>query len=206
MLMIHLSSRLVDIRVNCGHKYFQMDFSDEQKLVEDAKCNSDAFGRLYDNYFPRVYAFVAAKINDRANSEDLVSEIFMKIMENIGKFEWRGLPFAAWIFRIARNVLNDYYSKSGRNKTADIDEVIGLAEDPEKTSPLKKAAQGELTAAVKNVLSELPEKELTVVQLKFFSQLTNREIVDVTGISESNVAVILYRTLRKIKPDLKYFS
>jgi RNA polymerase sigma-70 factor, ECF subfamily len=183
-----------------------VDLLEEQQLVEKAKKDSECFGKLYDAYFPKVYAFIAAKIYDRDDVEDLVSETFMKALENLPRFEWRGVPFGAWIFRIARNTLNDYYEKHGKTKTTDIDTAYGVKEDEEKTSPFKKAALGELSEKVQEVLSSLPERELQVVQLKFFSELNNREIVKVTGLSESNVAVILYRTLRKIKPDLQYFA
>ncbi len=183
-----------------------MENVDELQLIEEAKENTQSFGKLYDLYFPRVYAFIAAKVNNRHDAEDLVSDIFIKILENLPRYEDRGFPFAAWVFRIARNRLNDYYSEHGKQQTDDIDAAFDLAEDEEKTSPVKKARQEELRFKVKEILDTLPEKELNVVQLKFFGQLNNREITHVTGLSESNVAVILYRTLKKIKPDLAYFA
>lgn len=184
----------------------KMDLSDEKQLVMDAKSNNESFGKLYDFYFPKVYSFVAAKINDRDDAEDLVSDIFMKVLENIQKFEWRGVPFGAWIFRIARNVLNDYYQKHNKTRTSDIEQAYSVSEPEEKVSPHIKAAREELSDVVQKVMKTLPERELLVIQLKFFSELTNREIVQITGLSESNVAIILYRTLRKIKPDLQYFA
>ncbi len=183
-----------------------MDLQDQQKLVAEAQQSPDGFGRLYDYFFPKVYAFVASKVGDRDDAEDLTSEIFMKVLENIHAYEWRGIPFGGWLFKIARNVLNTYYSQHAKTTTKDIDDVYGLAEDEEKTSPHKKAAQNELSEKVKKVMRELPEREVMVVQLKFFSQLNNREIMHVTGLSESNVAIILFRTLRKIKPELSYFA
>lgn len=183
-----------------------MDLNEEKKLVMDAQTNTESFGKLYDYYFPKVYAFVASRLADRADAEDMVSEIFMKVLENLRQFEWRGVPFGAWIFRIARNCLNDFYQRSGRTRTADLEEARGVHEAEEKTSPHLKAASEELAQTVQKVLKDLPERELNVVQLKFFCELSNREIRDATGLSESNVAVILYRTLRRIKPDLQYFS
>lgn len=183
-----------------------VDLNQEKQLVDAAKTNTESFGRLYDFYFPKVYAFVAAKIYNRDDAEDITGDIFMKILENIHRFEWRGVPFGAWVFRIARNTLNDYYSKSAKTRTTDIDTAYGVSEDEEKTSPHKKAAKEELAEKVKRILTTLPERELSVIQLKFFSELNNREITHVTGLSESHVAVIIYRTLRKIKPELKYFA
>lgn len=184
----------------------RMELQEQQQLVEDAKTNGDSFGKLYDYYFPKVYAFVASRISNRDDAEDIVSDIFMKVLEHLPKFEWRGVPFAAWLFRIARNTLNDYYVHHNKTKTTDIDEVFDLSEDENKTSPHKKAEQEELGHKVKELMRTLPEREVTVLQLKFFSQLNNREIMHVTGLSESNVAIIIYRSLRKLKPDLKYFA
>jgi RNA polymerase sigma-70 factor, ECF subfamily len=183
-----------------------VDLTQEKQLVEAAKKNAENFGRLYDFYFPKVYAFVAAKVRDRDDAEDITGDIFMKVLENLPRYEWRGLPFGAWVFRIARNTLNDYYEKSAKTRTTDIDTAYGVSEDEEKTSPHKKAAKEELAGRVKEILADLPERELNVIQLKFFSEMNNREIMHITGLSESNVAVIIYRTLRKIKPDLKYFA
>jgi RNA polymerase sigma-70 factor (ECF subfamily) len=183
-----------------------MDLNEEQQLVEDAKTDSASFGKLYDYYFPKIYGYIAAKVNDRDDVEDLVSTTFMKALENLPKYEWRGIPFAAWLFTIARNTLNNYYVKSGKNRHLELDEGRLVVDKDKNESPMKKAEQEELADKVKKVLNNLPEREITVVQLKFFSQMTNREIMDITGLSESNVAVILYRTLRKIKSDLKYFA
>ena len=182
-----------------------MAIQDEIQLVESAKTDTNAFGMIYDHYFPKVYAFVAAKVSSKNDAEDLVSEVFMKILENICDFEDRGLPFGAWVFRIARNALNDFYKKNAKVRTSDIEEAYGVKEDEEKTSP-QKAALNELSDAVKMVLRDLDEKELLVIQLKFFAQLNNREITQVTGLSESNVGVILYRTLKKMRPELTYFE
>lgn len=182
-----------------------MDLQDQQQLVTEAQQSADGFGKLYDYYLPKVHAFVASKVSNSDDAEDLTSEIFIKVLQNIHQFEWRGIPFGGWLFKIARNTLNTYYAHHAKTATADIEDIYGLAEDEEKVSPHKQAAKNELAEKVKEVMQELPEREVTVVQLKFFSQLNNREIMHATGLSESNVAIILFRTLRKIKPELNYF-
>lgn len=179
--------------------------SEEQQLVEDAKTNGDSFAKLYDYYFPKIYGYIACKSNSRADAEDLTGEVFMKALEALPNFEWRGAPFSAWLFTIARNTLNNYYTKSSKNRHNELDDARFVADEAKDISPKKVAMQEELSGRVKEVMGQLSEKELNVIQLKFFSQLNNREIVKVTGLSESHVAVIIYRTLRKIKPDLQNF-
>jgi len=183
-----------------------MNITEEQQLVDDARTNSESFGKLYDYYFPKVYAYVMAKVRDRADAEDLTGDVFMKVLENLPNFEWRGAPFGAWVFTIARNVVNTHFNKSSKNSHSELDDAHYVADESKDISPKKVAMQEELSAKVKHVMGKLPERELNVIQLKFFSGLSNREIVDVTGLSESHVAVIIYRTLQKIKPDLQYFA
>lgn len=193
--------------IKVGRKIIiNMDLQEEKQLVEDAKSHSESFAKLYDHYFPRVFAYVAAKVRDKSNAEDITSDVFIKVLENLDSFEWRGIPFAAWLFTIARNTVNNFYTKNNKGQTLELDEGRFIENVKNELSPKEKATQQELSENVKKVLKSLPERELNVVQLKFFSQLNNREIVAVTGLSESNVAVILYRTLKRIKPDLKYFA
>lgn len=182
-----------------------MQLDEERQLVEQAKFNTQSFAHLYDIYFHKVYAFVASKVNNRDDAEDITSEVFIKVLEGLHGFEWKGVPFGAWIFRIARNCLIDYYQKSSKRRNTSIEEAYDIHEDEEKASPLKNASREELAEMVKKVMKNLDERELTVVQLKFFSGLSNREIAATLDISESNVGVILFRTLKKIKPDLINF-
>lgn len=183
-----------------------MDLTEEQQLVEDAKTDGASFAKLYDYYFPKVFAYVAAKVGDQNDAEDLVSKTFMKILENLPRYENRGLPFGAWVFTIARNNLNNYYAKHSQSKHSELEEGRFIVDEEKQKSPKKRAEVKELAAKVKEVLNVLPERDLNVIQLKFFAQMNNREIMHITGLSESNVAVIIFRTLKKIKPDLKYFA
>ena len=187
---------------NLPHKAVFMTREEEIKLVEKAKFDSEAFGELYEYYFPRVYAFVAAKLNSKENAEDVVSNIFIKIVENISGYEDRGLPFGAWVFRVARNCLYDYYISHNKGKTIDIEEAHGVSLPEEEHSPAKKAEYYELSEKVKDILEKLPEREASIVQLKFFSGLNNREIASALSLTESNVGIILFRILKRIKPDL----
>lgn len=178
----------------------------DPQLVEQAKNDANAFGQIYDFYFPKVYAFVIVKVGNVQIAEDIVSDVFMKVLENLSKYTDRGLPFGAWLFAIARNVLFDYYAKSNKSATSSLDETIEIKDDKENSSPAFKAQETELKDKVKAVMSKLSERELSIVQMKFFSGLSNREIALILDLSESNVGIILYRVLRKMKPDLNNLS
>lgn len=171
-------------------------------IVETAKTDSEAFAQLYDFYFPKVYAFIMAKIRARDVAEDIVSDVFLKVLDNLPKYQDRGLPFSAWLFTVARNVLFDHYAKSKKADSVPLNEGIEIKDDKDDLHPDKAAKRSELAEKVKEVMTQLPERELSILQMRFFSGLTNREIAATLNLSESNVGIILYRVLRKIKPDL----
>ena len=184
----------------------RMDLQDQQQLVCEAQQSPDGFGRLYDYYFPKVYAFVACKVWNGDDAEDIVSEVFMVVLQKIHAYEWRGIPITGWIFGIACNELKTYFERNAKIDPVQTEELEHLADDGDQTSPHKNAVRSELGREIRKVMKGLPERELTVVQLRFFSQLTNLEIVEVTGLSATNVATILFRTLRKMKPELTSFA
>jgi RNA polymerase sigma-70 factor, ECF subfamily len=179
-----------------------VDLNEQQKLVEEAKSDTEAFGRLYDLFFPKVYAFVAAKVASKDDAEDLVSEIFVKLLDNLPKYQFTGAPFAAWLFRICRNELFDYYKKHGRTAVLSLDEAVEVKDHKDDLSPVKQAQHSELKEKVDQVMKTLSEKEKTIVQMKFYSGLNNREIAATLKMTEGNVGIILFRVLRKIKPEL----
>ncbi len=91
-----------------------LEQTEERLLVEAAQKDPSRFGELYENNFERVYAFIARRVRDRDVVEDLTSDVFHKALTNLGRFEWRGVPFAAWLFRIAANVIADRSSRAAK--------------------------------------------------------------------------------------------
>src|SRR6266849_10697184 len=87
---------------------------DERLLIQAAQRDPRRFAELYENNFDRVYAFIARRVRNREEAEDLTSEVFHQALANIGRFEWRGVPFAAWLFRIASNAIASHFEKKGR--------------------------------------------------------------------------------------------
>jgi len=86
--------------------------ADERLLVEAAQKDPARFAELYENHFERVYAYVVRRVGDRAETEDVTAEVFHHALENLKRFEWRGIPFAAWLFRIAANLISDRWRKT----------------------------------------------------------------------------------------------
>jgi RNA polymerase sigma-70 factor, ECF subfamily len=90
--------------------------ADERLLIEEAQKDPARFAELYENNFERVYAYVVRRVGDRAETEDLPSEVFHHALANLRRFEWRGIPFAAWLFRIAANLISDRWQRSNREQ------------------------------------------------------------------------------------------
>ena len=115
---------------------------DERLLIEAAKADPQRFAELYERNFDRVYAFAARRTSSRGEAEDLTAEVFHHALANLGRFEWRGIPFAAWLLQIARNSLADRWQRTARERgepAPDPDEIASDA-DAEPCSPTSSAA------------------------------------------------------------------
>src|SRR5262249_61752107 len=96
--------------------------SPERLAIEAAQRDPSRFAELYEEHFDRVYAFVRHRVPDRAEAEDLTAEVFQKALAGIGRFEWRGVPFAAWLFRIASNAIASHFERNARKSPVELEE------------------------------------------------------------------------------------
>jgi RNA polymerase sigma-70 factor (ECF subfamily) len=96
----------------------------ERQLIEAAKKDPSRFAELYEENFGRVWAFVIRRVQHRAIAQDITSEVFHQALANVGKFEWRGLPFATWLYRIAANAIADHFAKSAREESRQTEETV----------------------------------------------------------------------------------
>src|SRR3989442_4069528 len=88
----------------------------EQRLIQSSQRNPRRFAQLYDRYFDRIYSFALTRTGNRAAAEDVTADTFRQAFENLPRFQWRGVPFSAWLFRIAANAAADYYQRSPREQ------------------------------------------------------------------------------------------
>jgi RNA polymerase sigma factor (sigma-70 family) len=94
---------------------------DERLLIESAKRDPRQFAELYENNFDRVYSYVVSRVRDRSEAQDLTAEVFHQALANLGRFEWRGVPFVAWLYRMAANAIVDRAQHIAREQTIDAD-------------------------------------------------------------------------------------
>jgi RNA polymerase sigma-70 factor, ECF subfamily len=173
------------------------------KLVEDAKRDPGAFALLYDLYFPRVYAYVGARVENKESAQDVASDVFLKIVQSLPTFEWRGGDsFSAWVFRIARNTTLNFHRdtkedwstrESGSVSQEDLDSLPSLALLPE--DELLRCEERESLLAL---VQKLPRRRQEIITLRFFGELQNREIAAILNLDERTVASHLCRGLRDL--------
>jgi RNA polymerase sigma-70 factor, ECF subfamily len=160
---------------------------------------SDSFGRLYEQFLPRIFQYVSYRIGDRNTSEDITSDIFSKALTKFDKFDARKAAFSTWIFSIARNTLIDYYRSNSR--AFKLQEDNDAETDPSPVSTEEEVSRTEEIQKLHQCILKLKPSEQELISLKFSSEFTNREIARLTGLSESNVGVILCRAVRKLRDE-----
>ena len=168
--------------------------------VDDAARRLDQFAEKYQQFFPRVFAYVYGRIHNVHQTEDLVSEVFERAFLKMGSLR-NDEAFATWLFTIARNLITSYARKRGRESVVDPDILKSVVAT--SMSVENEVLVREEVAAVVECLKKFPQREQDIVSLKFDAELTNGQIAQVMGLSEANVRVILFRTLRKLRERMK---
>lgn len=162
---------------------------DERLLIEAAQRDPSRFAELYEANVARVYAFIARRVGDRATAQDLTSDVFHQALANIGRFEWRGAPFAAWLFRIAANAVVDHAQRAVRERK------LPQPDDPEEVS----SEEIQHRARLFRLVDELPPDQRRVVTMRFAEQKSIREIAQDLGRSEGAVKQLQFRGLEHLR-------
>lgn len=173
--------------------------ANELALVACATAEPAAFAAIYDHYFPRVYNYVH-RIGDAGVADDLTAQVFERALVNIGRYRPERAPFAAWLFAIARNAVSDYLRAQRWRRWLSLEVLRDRASrDPQ---PEEVAIHNETHAELLAAVARLSGRERDLLAFKFGAGLTNRHIAEITGLSESNVGVILYRAVRRLRAEL----
>lgn len=169
----------------------------EAALAERSLGDREAFAALYDRYFPRVHNYVRYRCADLETADELTSQIFERVLARIGTYQSKTAPFGAWLFAIARNTLNDHLRAQRRRSWIPLDDLRHLVS--RSPSPEEAVIQSETHQDLLQALEKLAERDRDLVALKFAAGMTNRQIAEMSGLSESNVAVIIYRALHRLR-------
>lgn len=161
----------------------------ERLLIAAARNDPSRFAELYENNFERVYAYVLRRVASRQEAEDVTSDVFHQALANIGKFEWRGAPFSAWLLRIAANATADKWRKRAREQGNPGKEAS------EEFDFESSAEQARLFRLVK----ELPMEQRLVIEMRFAEEKSIREIAHTIGKTEGAVKQLQFRGIQNLR-------
>ncbi len=167
----------------------------EQSIVERSKRNPKDFAELYERYFDRIYYFILRQTDDEETAGDLSSQTFVNALNNLSKYEFRGLPFSAWLYKIASNEVNKFYRKKKGNKIYSIEE-IKVREIIERGN---EDYDEEVIQRLLGYLKDLPADMLQVLELRFFEDKDFKEIAFILDMTESGAKMRTYRALDKLR-------
>jgi RNA polymerase sigma-70 factor (ECF subfamily) len=168
------------------------DEAKERLQVQAAQKDPARFAELYESHFERVYAFIARRVRDRAVAEDLTSDVFHKALSNLPRFDWRGVPFAAWLYRIAANVVADQWKRGARE----------TVEDPPEGSAEANYEGIEHRAQLFRLVGQLPTEQRRVVVMRFAEEKSIRDIAQEIGRTEGAVKQLQFRALEKLRSQM----
>jgi len=179
------------------------DKKKEQELIKSIKKDKRNFSKIWKKYYKIVLNYIKKRINNKSLSEDLASEVFEKAFHAVDDFKWQGVSLSSWIFRIARNLLTDYYRKVGRvGEEISLTEIEDIFQDDEVSLYLG-IVKDEEELILYDAIREFREQDQYLIYYKFFEDLTNKEISKITRLKESNVGTRLYRVRKKLREILK---
>lgn len=166
-------------------------FDDEERLIRAAQRDPALFGELFERHARRVYAFVAARVRNRHEAEDVTSEVFHQALRNLKQYKYRGIPFSAWLFRIAGNAL----AQRGRDLARE-------SGDPSQQEPITDA-DAERRAMLFQLVGALPEDQQRVIAMRYTEQKSLREIADEMHRSEAAVKQLHYRAIQNLREQME---
>jgi RNA polymerase sigma-70 factor (ECF subfamily) len=169
----------------------------ERPLVDAARAGDErAIAELYNGYFPRVYRYMLARTGNVGDAEDLTEEVFIRVLDALGRFEWREAPFSAWLFRIAHNAIISHQRRDGaRGRQTPLSPTL-----PMKTQGPEEMVEARLTLdEVMRATETLPEAQRQVIALRFGAGLSVAETARALGKGEGNVKVIQHKAIAKLK-------
>lgn len=179
----------------------QTQLVEEHALVEAAKSDPARFEPLYNAYYEQIFRYIYQRIDDKESAFDICSQVFLKALTNIGKYEFRGVPFSSWLYRIAQNELYEALRNMKASRAVNIESrQVG-----EMLEEIEFGRSEEMYELLEKVLPELPEEDLQMIEWRFFEKRSFKEVGEILGITENNAKVRGHRSLEKLKRLFKNY-
>ena len=172
---------------------------DEKKLVERAQHHDqEAFAQLYEEHFDKIYRYVTLKIGNETEAEDMTQQVFLNALQSISSFKWKGVPFSAWLFRIAHNQVVDYF-RSKKRTTVPLDESLASDNNNPQLLTEQKLDIEQLILATK----QLTEAQREVISLRFAGELSIAQVAKAIGKSQGAVKALQHSAIVALRKTLR---
>lgn len=172
----------------------------EKEETREGLSQEADFAHIFEAYYKKIYNYIYYRVHCHYIAEDLVSEVFEKAMLKIDTYAKNKSPFEVWLFAIAKNTISDYFRRAKKHSFLSIDSIKELVS--KKRTPEDILETSETKDKLFKALDILNERERNIVSLKFGGELKNVEIAQILKLTESNVGVVLYRSMKKLKKEL----
>jgi RNA polymerase sigma-70 factor, ECF subfamily len=178
----------------------------DEALVARAKRDLEAFGRLYDRYVTEVYHFVYQRVKNHTTAEEITAKVFHRALEQLARFEWRGVPFGAWLMRVAANLIHDHNGHAQRHISLQdwLDDGIGMV--GADASVEDQCAARQTADMIWQAVAILPRVHQQVLVLRFAREMSIREIANAMGRSEGAVKQLLFRAMKRLHQGLQHIG
>lgn len=172
--------------------------SSEFMQIEAAKRDVNHFGPIYDKYYKQIFGYIYQRMEDKETAFDVTSQVFLKALTNLHKYEFKGVPFGSWLYRIAHSEVMQVFrdKKAQRTVNADVADIKHLCEE------IQESYYDDFMPALSSIMKTLPEDELQLIEMRFFEKRAFKEIAEIMMMTETNAKVKLYRILERIKKTL----
>ena len=178
----------------------ELEFNEDEVLTRASQGDRDAFGQLYERYVDRIFNYVYYRTGNLHDAEDLTARVFQRAMNHIQNYTDRGVPFSAWLYRIAHNLVANWHRDRSRKQEIPLDDLPVL---PTKGDhPEKNLVRSQEQGALLKLIRRLPPERQNLLILKFVENMSNAEIGEIMGRSEGAVKSLYHRTLLALRDQL----
>lgn len=185
-----------------------MELSQEAKFIEQAKIDREAFGRLYEEHYDRILNYILRRTASLPLSQDITSEVFFKALHNIHRYQWNGVPFSAWLYRIASSEIANHFRKENRRQYSELEsvnqnETVNMSIEDELIQAEEKLRRNQEYILLQQRVSQLPLRYQEVIALRYFERKQLNEIGQILGKKDGTIRSLLHRGLEKLRQTMQ---
>ncbi len=176
------------------------ELTDAEAIIRAGKGDNEAFSVLYQRYVRRIYNYIFYRTGSSHDAEDLTERVFFRALNHIHNYRNRGVPFSAWLYRIAHNLVANWHRDNKRRKEVPLEDYVYSIRQGDY--PESSVVKGQEIEVLLRAIQKLPEERQTLLILKFVERLSNEEIARIMGRSEGAIKSLYHRTLLALRGDL----